>query len=49
MLRPLKRKNGAWMLAEPFGKDKVENNLNPIWKALCFAPTQLPPGDKDAA
>jgi hypothetical protein len=26
----LKKKDGAWMMVEPFANDKVEDNLNPV-------------------
>lgn len=29
VLQTLKKKNGTWMLVEPFANDKVEDNLNP--------------------
>ncbi len=30
VLQTLKKKNGTWMLVEPFANDKVEDNLNPL-------------------
>jgi SAM-dependent methyltransferase len=30
VLQTLKKKNGTWMLVEPFANDKVEDNLNPM-------------------
>ncbi len=30
VLRTLKKKDGSWMLVEPFANDKVEDNLNPV-------------------
>ena len=29
-----KKKNGTWMLVEPFANDKVEDNLNPLGRAF---------------
>ena len=30
VLQTLKKKNGTWMLVEPFSNDKLEDNLNPL-------------------
>ena len=30
VLQTLKKKDGAWMMVEPFANDKVEDNLNPV-------------------
>jgi SAM-dependent methyltransferase len=30
VLQTLKKKNGTWMMVEPFANDKVEDNLNPL-------------------
>jgi SAM-dependent methyltransferase len=30
VLQTLKKKNGTWMLVEPFANDKLEDNLNPL-------------------
>ncbi len=30
VLQTLKKKNGSWMIVEPFANDKVEDNLNPL-------------------
>jgi hypothetical protein len=30
VLQTLKKKDGTWMLVEPFANDKVEDNLNPL-------------------
>jgi hypothetical protein len=30
VLQTLKKKDGTWMLVEPFANDKVEDNLNPV-------------------
>jgi len=34
VLQTLKRKDGTWMMVEPFANDKVEDNLNPIGSAF---------------
>src|SRR5581483_289726 len=34
VLGTLKKKNGAWMLVEPFAHDRVEDNLNPIGRVF---------------
>ncbi|AIF82346.1 methylase involved in ubiquinone/menaquinone biosynthesis [Candidatus Nitrososphaera evergladensis SR1] len=30
VLQTLKKKNGSWMIVEPFANDKIEDNLNPL-------------------
>ena len=30
VLQTLKKKDGTWMLVEPFANDRVEDNLNPL-------------------
>jgi hypothetical protein len=30
VLQTLKKKDGTWMLVEPFANDRVEENLNPV-------------------
>ena len=30
VLQTLKKKDGTWMIVEPFANDKVEDNLNPV-------------------
>src|SRR4029079_11438643 len=39
VLGTLKKKNGTWMLVEPFANDKVEDNLNPIGRVFYSAST----------
>jgi SAM-dependent methyltransferase len=34
VLQTLKKKNGTWMLVEPFANDKVEDNFNPLGRAF---------------
>jgi ubiquinone/menaquinone biosynthesis C-methylase UbiE len=34
VLQTLKKKNGTWMLVEPFSNDKVEDNFNPLGRAF---------------
>ncbi len=34
VLQTLKKKNGTWMLVEPFANDKLEDNFNPIGRAF---------------
>jgi SAM-dependent methyltransferase len=41
VLQTLKEKDGTWMLVEPFGKDKVEDNLNPIGRVFYSASTMI--------
>ncbi|SRR5581483_3889091 len=41
VLGTLKKKNGAWMLVEPFAHDKVEDNLNPIGRVFYSASTMI--------
>ncbi len=37
VLGTLKKKNGAWMLVEPFANDRVEDNLNPLGRVFYSA------------
>jgi SAM-dependent methyltransferase len=37
----LKKKNGTWMLVEPFANDKVEDNLNPVGRVFFSASTMI--------
>ena len=37
VLQTLKKKNGTWMLVEPFANDKVEDNLNPVGRVFYAA------------
>ncbi len=39
VLRTLKKKNGTWMIVEPFANDKVEDNLNPVGRVFYSAST----------
>ncbi len=41
VLETLKKKNGSWMLVEPFANDKVEDNLNPIGRVFYSASTMI--------
>jgi SAM-dependent methyltransferase len=41
ILQTLKKKNGAWMLIEPFANDKLEDNLNPIGRAFYSGSTLI--------
>ncbi len=39
VLKTVKKKNGTWMIVEPFANDKVEENLNPIGRVYYSAST----------
>ena len=41
VLQTLKKKNGAWMLVEPFANDKLEDNLNSIGRAFYSGSTMI--------
>ncbi len=41
VLETLKKKNGTWMLVEPFANDKVEDNFNPIGRVYYSASTMI--------
>ena len=47
VLQTLKKKNGTWMLVEPFANDRVEDNLNPLGRlfysvsSIVCVPTSL--------
>jgi ubiquinone/menaquinone biosynthesis C-methylase UbiE len=41
VLQTLKKKNGTWMLVEPFANDKVEDNLNPLGRAFYSGSTMI--------
>ena len=41
VLDTLKRKNGSWMLVEPFSNDKIEDNLNPLGRVFYSASTMI--------
>jgi len=40
-LEAVKKKNGSWMLVEPFANDKVEDNLNPVGRVFYSASTMI--------
>jgi hypothetical protein len=37
----LKKKNGTWMLVEPFANDKLEDNFNPLGRAFYSGSTMI--------
>jgi SAM-dependent methyltransferase len=41
VLQTLKKKNGTWMIVEPFANDKVEDNLNPVGRVFYAASTMI--------
>ena len=41
VLQTLEKKDGTWMLVEPFANDKVEDNLNPIGRAFYSGSTMI--------
>jgi SAM-dependent methyltransferase len=41
VLQTLKKKDGTWMLVEPFANDKVEDNLNPLGRLNYSASTVI--------
>jgi SAM-dependent methyltransferase len=41
VLQTLKKKDGTWMLVEPFANDKVEDNLNPLGRVFYAASTMI--------
>jgi SAM-dependent methyltransferase len=41
VLQTLKKKDGTWMLVEPFANDKVEDNLNPLGRTFYSASTLI--------
>jgi SAM-dependent methyltransferase len=41
VLQTLKKKNGTWMLVEPFANDKLEDNFNPIGRAFYSGSTMI--------
>jgi hypothetical protein len=41
VLQTLKKKDGTWMLVEPFANDKVEDNLNPLGRVFYAASTLI--------
>jgi SAM-dependent methyltransferase len=41
VLQTLKKKDGTWMLVEPFANDKIEDNLNPLGRVNYSASTMV--------
>ena len=41
VLQTLKKKDGTWMLVEPFANDKLEDNFNPLGRALYSGSTMI--------
>src|SRR5918911_1157282 len=41
VLQTLKKKNGAWMLVDPFANDRLEDNLNPLGRAFYSGSTMI--------
>jgi SAM-dependent methyltransferase len=41
VLQTLKKKDGTWMMVEPFANDKVEDNLNPLGRVFYAASTMI--------
>jgi SAM-dependent methyltransferase len=41
VLETLRKKNGSWMLVEPFANDRLEDNLNPIGRVFYSASTMI--------
>jgi ubiquinone/menaquinone biosynthesis C-methylase UbiE len=41
VLQTLKKKDGTWMLVEPFANDKLEDNLNPIGRIFYSGSTMI--------
>ena len=41
VLQTLKKKDGTWMIVEPFANDKVEDNLNPVGRVFYAASTMI--------
>jgi SAM-dependent methyltransferase len=41
VLQTLEKKNGTWMLVEPFANDKIEDNLNPLGRLNYSASTMI--------
>jgi hypothetical protein len=37
----LKKKDGTWMMVEPFANDKLEDNLNPLGSTLYSGSTMI--------
>jgi hypothetical protein len=41
VLETIRKKNGTWMLVEPFANDKLEDNLNPVGRVFYSASTMI--------
>jgi SAM-dependent methyltransferase len=41
VLQTLEKKDGTWMLVEPFANDKLEDNLNPVGRAFYSGSTMI--------
>jgi len=41
VLSTVKKKNGSWMLVEPFANDRIEDNLNPVGRVFYSASTMI--------
>ena len=41
VLQSLKKKNGSWMMVEPYANDKVQDNLNPVGRVFYSASTMI--------
>jgi hypothetical protein len=41
VLQTLKKKNGTWMIVEPFANDNIQDNLNPIGRVFYSASTMI--------
>jgi SAM-dependent methyltransferase len=41
VLQTLKKKDGTWMLVEPFANDRLEDNLNPLGRVFYAASTMI--------
>jgi SAM-dependent methyltransferase len=41
VLQTLKKKDGTWMLVEPFANDKLEDNFNPLGRAFYSGSTMI--------
>jgi SAM-dependent methyltransferase len=41
VLHTLKKKEGTWMLVEPFANDRLEDNLNPLGRAIYSGSTMI--------
>ena len=39
VLHTIKKKNGSWMIVEPFANDKIDDNLNPLGRMFYSAST----------